>query len=108
MAYTGVFADLLPKQDHFTQALYTFDIGQNDITSGYKLNMTTDQVKAYIPDVLRQFSNAIKVRFYSELKNQFISKFLIYILILARMYMVKEEDHFGYTTQVHWVACHTF
>ncbi|XP_044491910.1 GDSL esterase/lipase At3g26430-like [Mangifera indica] len=56
----GVFADLLPKQDHFTQALYTFDIGQNDITSGYKLNMTTDQVKAYIPDVLRQFSNAIK------------------------------------------------
>ncbi|KAJ0038462.1 hypothetical protein Pint_22861 [Pistacia integerrima] len=56
----GVFAELVPKEDYFTQALYTFDIGQNDITSGYKLNMTTDQVKAYIPDVLHQFSIAIK------------------------------------------------
>ncbi|XP_031276170.1 GDSL esterase/lipase At3g26430-like [Pistacia vera] len=56
----GVFAELVPKEDYFAQALYTFDIGQNDITSGYKLNMTTDQVKAYIPDVLHQFSIAIK------------------------------------------------
>ncbi|KAK4753610.1 hypothetical protein SAY87_001714 [Trapa incisa] len=29
----GVFEKLLPKEDHFNQALYTFDIGQNDLTS---------------------------------------------------------------------------
>ncbi|KAK2438475.1 GDSL esterase/lipase [Trifolium repens] len=43
-----------------SKALYTFDIGQNDLTAGYKLNMTTEQVKAYIPDVLGQFSNVIE------------------------------------------------
>lgn len=56
-----VFEKLLPKEDYFSEALYTFDIGQNDLTAGYKLNMTTEQVKAYVPDVLGQFSNIIKV-----------------------------------------------
>lgn len=57
----GVFKKLLPRKEYFSQALYTFDIGQNDLTTGLKLNMTTDQIKAYIPDVLDQFSNAIRV-----------------------------------------------
>jgi len=52
---------LLPKAEDFSQALYTFDIGQNDLTSGYFHNMSTDQVKAYVPDVLDQFKNVIKV-----------------------------------------------
>ncbi|WJX53428.1 hypothetical protein P8452_39420 [Trifolium repens] len=56
----GMFKKLLPKEEYFSKALYTFDIGQNDLTVGYKLNMTTEQVKAYIPDVLGQFSNVIK------------------------------------------------
>ncbi|KAL3003879.1 hypothetical protein AAZX31_08G130100 [Glycine max] len=56
----GVFKELLPKEEYFSQALYTFDIGQNDLTAGYKLNFTTEQVKAYIPDVLGQFSIVIK------------------------------------------------
>nr|KYP36480.1 GDSL esterase/lipase At3g26430 family [Cajanus cajan] len=56
----GVFKELLPKKEYFSQALYTFDIGQNDLTAGYKLNLTTEQVKAYIPDVLGQFSDVIK------------------------------------------------
>lgn len=57
----GVFEKLLPEADYFSEALYTFDIGQNDLTAGYKLNMTTEQVKAYVPDVLSQLSNIIKV-----------------------------------------------
>lgn len=57
----GVFRDLMPKEEFFSRALYTFDIGQNDLTSGYFLNMTTPQVKAYIPDVLHQLSILIKV-----------------------------------------------
>ncbi|KAK9277187.1 hypothetical protein L1049_006726 [Liquidambar formosana] len=56
----GVFQQLLPKEEDFPSALYTFDIGQNDLTAGYKLNMSTEQVKAYVPDVLDQFSNVIK------------------------------------------------
>ncbi|XP_057415585.1 GDSL esterase/lipase At3g26430-like isoform X1 [Lotus japonicus] len=52
--------NLLPKEEYFSEALYTFDIGQNDLTAGLKLNLTTEQVKAYIPDVLGQFSNVIK------------------------------------------------
>jgi len=58
-----VFKELLPKEEYFSGALYTFDIGQNDLTAGYKLNFTTEQVKAYIPDVLGQFSTVIKVSY---------------------------------------------
>lgn len=56
----GVFKDLLPKGEYFSKALYTFDIGQNDLTAGYFLNMSTDQVRAYVPDVLDQFSTIVK------------------------------------------------
>ncbi|CAL5421256.1 unnamed protein product [Camellia sinensis] len=56
----GVFMKLLPKAEDFSRALYTFDIGQNDLTAGYFLNMSTDQVRAYVPDVLGQFQSVIK------------------------------------------------
>uniref|UniRef100_A0A7N0VKJ0 Alpha-L-fucosidase n=1 Tax=Kalanchoe fedtschenkoi TaxID=63787 RepID=A0A7N0VKJ0_KALFE len=56
----GIFATLLPKEEYFSHALYTFDIGQNDLTAGYKLNMSTEQVKAYVPDLLDQLSRVIK------------------------------------------------
>ncbi|CAI9761731.1 unnamed protein product [Fraxinus pennsylvanica] len=56
----GFFKNLLPDEGYFSRALYTFDIGQNDLTAGYKLNMSTEQVKAYVPDLLGQFSNVIK------------------------------------------------
>lgn len=56
----GVFKDLLPKGEYFSEALYTFDIGQNDLTSGFFLNMSTDQVRAYIPNVLDQFTTVVK------------------------------------------------
>lgn len=56
----GIFETLMPKADYFSKALYTIDIGQNDLTAGYKLNLTTEQVKANVPDMLGQFSNAVK------------------------------------------------
>ncbi|KAF5194496.1 GDSL esterase/lipase [Thalictrum thalictroides] len=56
----GVFSKLMPKDDYFLRALYTFDIGQNDLTYGYGANMSTDEVKAYVPDVLDQFGTIIK------------------------------------------------
>lgn len=51
----------MPKEEVFSEALYTFDIGQNDLTAGLLLNMSTSQVRAYIPDVLGQFADVIKV-----------------------------------------------
>lgn len=51
----------MPKEEYFSRALYTFDIGQNDLTAGYFLNMSTTEVKAYIPDLLQKFSNIVKV-----------------------------------------------
>ncbi|XP_024023935.1 GDSL esterase/lipase At3g26430 [Morus notabilis] len=56
----GLFGTFLPKEEDFSRALYTFDIGQNDLTAGYKLNLSTEQVKAYVPDVLSQFTNVMK------------------------------------------------
>lgn len=57
-----VFEKLLPKAEVFSEALYTFDIGQNDLTAGYFMNMSTSEVRAYIPDVLGQFKNIVSVR----------------------------------------------
>ncbi|KAJ6351548.1 hypothetical protein OIU78_007465 [Salix suchowensis] len=56
----GIFETLLPKADYFSKALHTIDIGQNDLTAGYKLNLTTEQVKANVPDILGQFSDVVK------------------------------------------------
>ncbi|KAK1294779.1 GDSL esterase/lipase [Acorus calamus] len=59
--FIGVFKKLLPKHSHFSQALYTIDIGQNDIAYGfYYFNMTTNQVKLYIPDILDRLATIIK------------------------------------------------
>ncbi|XP_021292836.1 GDSL esterase/lipase At3g26430-like isoform X2 [Herrania umbratica] len=56
----GVYETLLPKEEDFSNALYTFDIGQNDLTAGYFSNMSTEEVKAYVPDVLNQFQTIIQ------------------------------------------------
>ncbi|WCJ38565.1 GDSL-like Lipase/Acylhydrolase superfamily protein [Euphorbia peplus] len=55
----GIYKELLPKAEDFGHALYTFDIGQNDITSGYFMGLSSDQVRAYIPQVLNEFKNVI-------------------------------------------------
>ncbi|WOL11328.1 hypothetical protein Cni_G20090 [Canna indica] len=58
--FIGIFKDVLPPQDYFSRALYTFDIGQNDLTAGYVNNMTTEEVKTAIPDILSKFVIVIK------------------------------------------------
>ncbi|XP_024960899.1 GDSL esterase/lipase At3g26430-like [Cynara cardunculus var. scolymus] len=56
----GVFKELLPKTEAFSHGLYTFDIGQNDLTGGLLLNLSIDQVKASVPDILGQFKTVVK------------------------------------------------
>nr|POE57596.1 esterase [Quercus suber] len=56
----GIFATLMPKGDYFSKALYTFDIGQNDLGEGFFGNMTIEEVNASIPDIVNKFSINVK------------------------------------------------
>ncbi|XP_010551928.1 PREDICTED: GDSL esterase/lipase At5g14450 [Tarenaya hassleriana] len=51
--------DKLPRQEDFSKALYTFDIGQNDISVGFR-TMSFDQLKATLPDIVSQFASAVR------------------------------------------------
>ncbi|PON46445.1 Lipase [Trema orientale] len=49
----------LPRPEDFSKALYTLDIGQNDIAAGFR-SMTPEQFKKEIPDIINQFAEAVK------------------------------------------------
>ncbi|CAL5371083.1 unnamed protein product [Camellia sinensis] len=53
----------LPMPEDFVKAIYTFDIGQNDLAFGFQTT-TEEQTNASIPDVLNQFSQAIHQLYY--------------------------------------------
>lgn len=72
----AVFKKLLPKEEYFSQGLYTFDIGQNDLTAGYFSGMTTDEVKAAVPDILNKFSEIVKVKKKNRLRIRVLGFFL--------------------------------
>ncbi|CAH2066006.1 unnamed protein product, partial [Thlaspi arvense] len=56
----GIYTTMLPEADSFSQALYTFDIGQNDLTAAYFANKTVEQVGAVdVPEIISQFKNAV-------------------------------------------------
>ncbi|PQM37514.1 esterase-like [Prunus yedoensis var. nudiflora] len=56
----GIFASLMPKEEYFSKALYTFDIGQNDLGEGFFDNQTLQEVNASVPDIMSKFSTNIK------------------------------------------------
>lgn len=45
--------------DYFSKAIYTFDIGQNDLSYGFQ-HSSEDEVRASIPDILDKFSGAVQ------------------------------------------------
>ncbi|KAF8010977.1 hypothetical protein BT93_J1572 [Corymbia citriodora subsp. variegata] len=49
----------LPHPDDFSKALYTFDIGHNDLAVGF-YNMTVDQIVTAIPGILDGFDAAVQ------------------------------------------------
>ncbi|XP_057428033.1 GDSL esterase/lipase ENOD8-like [Lotus japonicus] len=58
----GLFATLMPKEEYFSRALYTFDIGQNDITVGfYDDDITIQEVHHSVPDIIKTFIVNIKL-----------------------------------------------
>ncbi|KAM5564223.1 hypothetical protein ABKV19_018708 [Rosa sericea] len=51
----------MPKEEYFSKALYTFDIGQNDLSEGFtRGNMTIQEVNASVTDIITGFSTYIK------------------------------------------------
>ncbi|KAG5250870.1 esterase [Salix suchowensis] len=56
----GKFAKLMPEEEYFREALYTFDIGHNDIGAGIFSNMSIEEVKASVPDIVNTFSIYVK------------------------------------------------
>ncbi|KAL7166662.1 hypothetical protein ACSBR2_037347 [Camellia fascicularis] len=48
----------LPKPDDFSKALYTLDIGQNDLTLCYIIKL---DVRVEIPNIINKFAAAVKV-----------------------------------------------
>ncbi|KAI3817520.1 hypothetical protein L1987_11312 [Smallanthus sonchifolius] len=57
----GVFKRLIPKVKDFSRALYTFDIGQNDLVAGLFQNLTVDEVRASVPNIVGQFKTVVKL-----------------------------------------------
>lgn len=51
----------MPPKEYFTRALYTFDIGQNDLGAGFFGNKSIAEVNASVPTILSRFSTDVKV-----------------------------------------------
>lgn len=47
-------------QKEFAEALYTFDIGQNDLSVGFR-KLSSDQLKAAMPDIVDKLASAVQV-----------------------------------------------
>ncbi|KAK7395810.1 hypothetical protein VNO78_16380 [Psophocarpus tetragonolobus] len=58
-AKTSLERDKLPVPEEFSKALYTFDIGQNDLSVGFR-KMSFDQIRESMPDIVNQLANAVK------------------------------------------------
>ncbi|KAK9086652.1 hypothetical protein Syun_029046 [Stephania yunnanensis] len=59
----------IPQEDYFTQGLYMFDIGQNDVDGAF-YSKSEDQVVASIPNILLEFETGIK-RLYDQGARRF-------------------------------------
>lgn len=65
----------LPRPEDLSQALYTFDIGQNDLDGAFK-SMTQKQAIESVPGIINQFAQAVKVTKMLCLHNISVFSFL--------------------------------
>ncbi|KAF5463451.1 hypothetical protein F2P56_019365 [Juglans regia] len=71
MAKSKKFVKYLPKEEYFDEALYMFDIGQNDLAGAF-YSKSFDQVLATIPTILVEFENGIKKLYDQGARNFWI------------------------------------
>ena len=56
----------MPMEEYFQKALYTFDIGQNDLGAGFFGKKSIEEVNASVPNIVNTFLTNVKVTiFYS-------------------------------------------
>ncbi|XP_068664933.1 GDSL esterase/lipase At5g14450-like [Aristolochia californica] len=58
LSVRAFFPDNYPQPEDFANALYTLDIGQNDLNAGFQ-SMSEDQLLATLPDTVNQFSQDV-------------------------------------------------
>ncbi|KAK7301373.1 hypothetical protein RJT34_12236 [Clitoria ternatea] len=102
----GVFATLMPKKEYFHKALYTFDIGQNDLTAGFVINMTLQQINASVPGLVNNFTANVK-----EIYNLGAKSFWIHntgpigcLPTILTNFPSAEKDSYGCAEQYNAVA----
>ncbi|XP_050208000.1 GDSL esterase/lipase At5g14450-like [Mercurialis annua] len=61
----------LPRPEDFSKALYTLDIGQNDLHAGLK-SMTEKQILGSIPYIIDQFAQAVEKLYQLEARTFWI------------------------------------
>ena len=57
---TPLLKTRLSRPKDFSKAIYTFDIGQNDLGFGFQ-HTTIEEVRLSIPNILSQLSQAVHV-----------------------------------------------
>ena len=58
----------IPKPEEFSNALYILDIGQNDISAGFR-PMSYDKFQAEIPDIINQLATVVQVSSLGRFEN---------------------------------------
>nr|GLL38453.1 GDSL esterase/lipase At5g14450-like [Ipomoea trifida] len=53
-----VYKDVLPRPEEFSKSLYTFDIGQNDLSHGFQYSNVSQTIQS-IPKMMDKFSQAL-------------------------------------------------
>ncbi|KAG6646052.1 GDSL esterase/lipase At1g54790-like isoform X2 [Carya illinoinensis] len=71
IAKSKKFEKYLPKEEYFDEALYMFDIGQNDLAGAF-YSKSLDQILASIPTILVEFENGIKKLYDQGARNFWI------------------------------------
>uniref|UniRef100_A0A7N0T540 Uncharacterized protein n=2 Tax=Kalanchoe fedtschenkoi TaxID=63787 RepID=A0A7N0T540_KALFE len=65
------YSKYLPSASSFTDALYTFDIGQNDLAGAF-YSKTFDQIVAGIPSTLEEFETGLKILYEQGARKYWI------------------------------------
>lgn len=66
----GSIRSSLPVPEEFSKALFTIDIGQNDLSAGFR-KMTNDQFQKAIPDIINEFATAVEVSQFLSIESYF-------------------------------------
>ncbi|KAF5740425.1 GDSL esterase/lipase [Tripterygium wilfordii] len=90
----------LPRPDEFSKALYTFDIGMNDIAAGYRAQMSYEEIRTTIPDIVSQLGSAIQYLHGLGARTFWIHNTAPYGCLAVTMHRVSTNPQPGYLDQI--------